>query len=265
MGIAGVLHPRLERLVEQVADAPELGQHGLFVIVEAGPLQAVGGGQLRERLVRLADVGQGLGQGESELDPSVRRQGVGARRERAHLRQDRVVRRETAQGRQVLVEAWEGRLEVDRTLQRLDRLLGAAELGKQVTAVAVGLGDIGRAGDGGIVTGHRLIRSPQLLQRLALVVQRHRIGRVERQRRFVAGQRLGMTAQPLQHDAAIAEAGDVAGDEPQHPLEPGQRLRPQAAVHQTHGVGEPGGGVLEFRLGVQAHGFIRTTQTWPTE
>ncbi len=71
----------------------------------------------------------------------------------------------------MLVELGPGRIERDRALQRLDRLFGAAELGQQMAAVPVSLGEIRRGDDGCVVAGEGVLATHQLLQRLAAVVE----------------------------------------------------------------------------------------------
>ncbi len=52
-----------------------------------------------------------------------------------------------------------------------------------------------------------------------------------------------MTPQPVEHDAAVVQAGNMGGDLGQHRVVAGQRPGQLARLHHRHGLREPGGGV----------------------
>ncbi len=173
--------------------------------------------------------------------------------------EDRIAGDEAAKRRQVLIEPRIRGLELDGAFERRHRLVRASDLAEQMTAVAMGLREIRGPVDGRVIAGERLLGTHQLLERLAPVVQGQRIVGIYRERRLVALQGFGVAAQAAQDDAAIAQARDVSGGQPQHLVIAGERLGQAARLHHRRRLPESRGGLVGAASGVHGHGFIR----WP--
>ncbi len=124
----------------------------------------------------------------------------------------------------------------------------------------MGLREIRGPGDGRVIAGERLFGTHQLLERLAAVVQGERIVGIERQRRLVVLQRLGVAAQAVQDDAAVVQARDIPRGQPQHLVIAGERLGQAARLHRSRRLPELRGGLVGAAFDLYGHGFIR----WPS-
>ena len=151
---------------EDLANAREAAPGRALVIGDLAPAQPVGLQQMAEGLLMASGALIGLGEGEEQQAPAVGRE-VAAPRQLLHGAHPGVVDGHPLQGDQGQIRLRLGRIEGDRGVEGLQRLLRAAELAQDDPAPVLGVGIARIAIEDPLQDRQRLLMAAQLAQGLA--------------------------------------------------------------------------------------------------